>query len=232
MADPVNDLDEPILLTRPMNLHDPAQTKPWLTPLSFALKKLIANDVGFAQRVRELNGKTILLHIDGLDIHLYAIFQGNGITLSHELPVYIDNPDVSLRGRINDFIALAKQQRDGQSIGAGQVEIQGDLHTAQTVQNLFKEIDIDFEEIIARSTSDSFAYAVGSLVRRTVSNIRRGVLAIEQDVGEYVQYEKRLTPTACELTEFAQAVDELAIEVERLESRIRNFSRSVSSRAE
>ena len=209
----------------PMNQHASKNAKTWLSPLSFILKKLIASDESFASAVQTLAGKTILFHVDGLNIHLFASFHVGDITLSHELPSYVETADVSLRGRVKDFIALAKQQRDGQSMSAGQVEIQGDLHTAQAVQNLFKSVDLDLEEVLARATNDSFAYGVGSFVRRAARGVRQGLAALEQDLGEYIQYEKRLTPSASELDDFARAVDELAVDVDRLELRIEQFNK-------
>lgn len=207
-----------------MEQHANKNSKTWLSPLSFLLRKLIASDETFASAVQALAGKTILFHVDGLEIHLFATFHVGEITLSHELPSYVESADVSLRGRVKDFIALAKQQRDGQSMSAGQVEIQGDLHTAQAAQNLFKSVDLDLEEVLARATSDSFAYGVGSFVRRAARNTRQGLASLEQDLGEYIQYEKRLTPSASEIDNFVQAVDELAVDAERLELRIKQFS--------
>lgn len=199
---------------------------PWLLPLAFALKKLIANDEVFAAAVRDLNGKTILFHLQGLEILTFASFHDEEIVLNAELPLHLDGPHVTLRGRLKDFIALAKQQRSGQSVSAGQVEIQGDLHTAQAVQDLFKNVDIDFEQIIASATNDAFAFGVASFARRTFGKLAQGVQALEKDFGEYVQYEKRLTPDAIELEEFSAAVDELAVATERLELRIKQFTQA------
>ena len=210
-----------------MNQHRENIQGPWLTPLSFALKKLIANDEAFAEGVVTLYGKTILFDVQGLGVQVYATFQNNEIRLQHDLPLSVDKVDVVLNGRLKDFIALAKQQRNGQSMGAGQVEIQGDLQTAQAVQDLFKRVEIDFEEILARATSDAFAYGVGSIARRAFINVRQGIGALEKDFGEYLQYEKRLTPSADELNGFTRAVDELAVDVERLELRIKKLSQAL-----
>lgn len=195
-------------------------TLSWLSPLNYAIDRLMSADDLFAERVRELNGKTVLLHIDGLDLRIYASFHTTGVSLDQIKPSEIDKVDVTLRGKVKDFIALAKNQRAGQSMSAGQVEIQGDLHTAQRVQDLMRDVDIDLEEIIARATNDAFAYGLGSFARRSISGVRKGLQALEQDVGAYLQYEKQLTPSSQELSAFADEVDDLALAVERLESRI------------
>ncbi|MGR8948868.1 MAG: ubiquinone biosynthesis accessory factor UbiJ [Gammaproteobacteria bacterium] len=198
---------------------------PWLAPLNFAIERFIAADELLAQRVSELSGKTILFHIEGVDIQIYASFRENHVFLSRTMPIEVEKVDVSLRGKPKDFIALAKNQRSGQSLSAGQVEIQGEIHTAQRVQDLFEDIDIDFEQMLARATNDAFAYRVGSLARRGLSEIRKGLRSFEQDLGEFVQYEKRLTPSRDELVEFSQGVDDVALEVERLESKIRQLGK-------
>lgn len=196
------------------------KTFSWLSPLNYAIKRLLLVDELFAERARELSGNTVLLHVENIDIQIYASFRADGVFLDSVQPIEVEKVDVTLRGKVKDFVALAKNQRAGKSMSAGQVEIQGDLHTAQRVQDLFRDIEIDFEEVIARATNDSFAYGIGSFARRSIDGMRKGFQALEQDVGVYLQYEKQLTPTQDELSTFAKEVDDLALAVERLESRM------------
>lgn len=204
-----------------------------LSPIEYALNQVLLADENAAQEVFALEGKTILLHINGLNWETYLSFLHGKVSLSRECPQNEDdgmpaNVDVRLAGKIKDFIALAKNQREGESVSAGQVDIQGDLATAQRVQNLFRMMNIDLEEIVARATNDAFAYRLGRIASTSAKFIRDGLQGIEQDVGHYILHEKQLTPSNTELSDFSDHVDDVALRLDRLESRFQQWKRQRS----
>jgi ubiquinone biosynthesis accessory factor UbiJ len=207
-----------------------------LGPVEFAVNRLLSTDEKARTEILALDGKIILIGIDGLNIELFASFVFGRVMLSHEYPRGdLGNPanpskvDVQLRGKIKDFVALIKNQRDGESVSAGQVEIQGDLATAQRVQNLLRNLNVDIEEIVAQATSDAFAYRLGRVARSSFGLIKNGLKGLEEDIGNYMLYEKRVTPSQQELSDFAGRVDDVTLGVERLGSRIEKLLRTRAS---
>lgn len=209
-----------------------------LTPIEFAVNRLLSTDEKARIEISALDGKIVLIVIDGLNVKLYASFRAGHITLSDEYPQSSPgssppdpktNVDVQLRGKIKDFVALIKNQRDGESVSAGQVEIQGDLATAQRVQNLLRNLNIDIEEIVAQATSDAFAYRLGRAARNSFGLIKNGLKGLEQDIGNYMLYEKRVTPSPDELLDFAANVDDVTLRVERLGLRVEKLKRTHAS---
>ena len=205
-----------------------------LSPIEHALNRLLSSDENVSAEIFGLEGKTILLHIEGLDVETYIRFRHGRLLLSKDAPTSeLDDSkvtvDVKLTGRINDFIALAKNQRDGESVSAGQVDIQGDLATAQRVQNLIRSMHLDVEEIIAKATNDAFAYRVGRIANKGFNLIRDGLRGLEQDVGSYLLYEKQLTPSQQELLSFSKDVDDVVLRLDRVESRLQQLKRQRTS---
>ncbi|MEM7467354.1 MAG: SCP2 sterol-binding domain-containing protein [Pseudomonadota bacterium] len=182
---------------------------------------MIRRDEQMFEIAAQLEGKTVLLEIEGIGLNIYAYFSAAKLTLSRDLPDSVDAPDVTLSGKVQDFVALAKQRRDGRSMGAGQVEIQGELNTAQLVQDLLENAELDLEDLLAEFTNDAVAYRLSRFAREGFNRIKAGFDALEQDASEFIQYEQRLTPSSAELLAFSQEVDELALRVERLETRIK-----------
>lgn len=205
-----------------------------LSPIEYALNQLLKADEATIQEVFALEGKSVLLHINGLNAEIYLTFRYGKLSLSLDRPVNkIDGTevkiDVRLAGNIKDFIALAKNQRAGESVSAGQVDIQGDLATAQRVQNLFRTLNIDIEEIVAKATNDAFAYRLGRIASKGASIIRDGLRGLEQDVGHYVLHEKQLTPSSKELDDFSDNVDDVVLRLDRFESRLRQLVKKRTS---
>ena len=201
-----------------------------LSPIEQAVNRLLVSDEDASQEVYALDGKTILLSITGLNLEIYLTFRNGRVSLAKECPnkEFGEGPvkvDVQLSGKIKDFLALAKNQREGESVSAGQVDIQGDLATAQRVQNLFRNMHIDVEELVAKATNDAFAYRLGQVARKGFGFIRDGLKGIEQDVGSYVLYEKRVTPSRQELIDFTSDVDDIVLRVDRLDSRLQQLKR-------
>lgn len=223
-----------------MTNNNTFEQKLWtlLSPIEYAVNQLLKNDEATIQEIFALEGKTVLLHIDGLNLETYLRFRYGKLSLSLEHPINeIDGTkaqiDVRLAGKVKDFIALVKNQRDGESVSAGRVDIQGDLATAQRVQNLCRTMHIDVEEIVAKATNDAFAYRLGRIANQGASFLRDGLKGLEKDVGHYVLYEKQLTPSSEELSDFSDKVDELVLRLDRFESRLRQMmqQRATGARA-
>lgn len=205
-----------------------------LSPIEHAVNQLLALDENVSQEIHALDGKTILLCISGLNLELYLTFRNGRVSLTRQCPEKEIGGGpatvaVQLSGKVKDFLALAKNQREGESVSAGQVDIQGDLATAQRVQNLFRNSHIDVEEIVAKATSDAFAYRLGRVARTGFGLIRDGLKGIEQDVGNYILYEKRATPSQQELVDFTSDVDDIVLRFDRLQSRLQQLKREGAS---
>ena len=135
-------------------------------------------------------------------------------------------PDVTIGGRPADFIALARANQRGESIGAGRIEIQGDLAVAQEVQALLAELDIDWEEWLAGRFGDVAAHRLGRVVRGALAFGQRRQRDFEQDVADYLRHELMIVPRADELARYGRAVYELADAVERVEARLLRLRRA------
>lgn len=198
----------------------PVDKPSFLRPIELAINHALQFDPESLKEIEALHEKTIEIRLRNSDRVIFAHFKHAKVYLNTQ---YEGSVAVRLEGSMGDFLALAKQRRDGQSVGAGQVEIQGDLGTAQRVQNLLRDLDIDFEEMLARSTSDIFAYRAGQVVKSGMRWLSDSVNGLEKDFGEYMLYEKHAIPTAEELAKFSDEVDAVVLRLERVESRIQQL---------
>jgi len=190
--------------------------------LSYLLNRAIRLDEKTQYRLLELGNCSIAFKLRGTEAAILVTVNAGVVFLSRG---HRSKPDVQIEGGIGDFIAMAKTQRDGTTLAAGQVEIQGDLATAQLIQNVIAEASFDLEEIIAERTGDVVARQIGRGVRGGIGWARATKAVLERDIGEYLLYEQRMVPTEREIEHFVQDGAAMAAGVERLNARISRIRR-------
>ena len=189
--------------------------------ISRAVSELLMSDDGAAERLSGLDGRVVALRIKNTDLSTFVAPSAKGIRL---LEKYEGPVDVQVTGRIGDFIAYARASKRGDSIGAGRIEISGDLATAQSVQALLSELQIDWEDILSRTIGDVAAHQAGRLFRSLASFGRKTSEHLEQDLSEYLQIEAHVLPRRRDVDRLYRAVFILTDDVDRFEARVRNFA--------
>ena len=190
---------------------------------SRALNELLRSDDNAMEKLQQLDGRIVAICLRDTNLVAYAAPHTDGIELlrSHE-----GDADVRVTGRTADFIAYARASKRGDSIGAGRIEISGDLSTAQCVQALLSELRIDWEEILSRFIGDVGAHQSGRVFRALNEWRTTAAARFEEDIVEYLQIEARMLPTRRDTERSEHAVFTLADDVDRLEARIRRFEKN------
>jgi ubiquinone biosynthesis accessory factor UbiJ len=120
--------------------------------LSVAVSRLLKTNTDTATRLAALDGRVIEIALRDSARSAFALPGAHGVHLrrAHDGPVA-----VKVSGRIADFIAYARASRRGDSLGAGRIEIAGDLAVAQQVQALLADLKIDWEELLSHAIGDA-----------------------------------------------------------------------------
>ena len=188
--------------------------------LSVALSRLLNTNPDTATRLAALEGRVIEVALRDSARSAFALPGAHGVHLRrrHDGPVA-----VKVSGRIADFVAYARASRRGDSLGAGRIEIAGDLAVAQQVQALLAELKIDWEELLARAIGDVPAHQVGRATRAVFALGREALAKLERDTADYLNHESQLLPRREDLDQFGRAVFVLADDVDRLEARLQRL---------
>ncbi len=188
--------------------------------VSAALSRLLRTDPDTAARLATLEGSVIEIALRDSARSAYALPGAHGVTLKrrHEGVVA-----VKVSGRVADFLAYARASRRGDSLGAGRIEIAGDLAIAQQVQGLLGELSIDWEELLSRTIGDVPAHQVGRAARAVFALGKQALAKLERDAADYLKHESRLLVSRQALEQFGRAVFTLADDVDRLEARLKRL---------
>jgi len=89
------------------------------------------------------------------------------------------------------------------------VTIRGDVETGQRFKAILDQLDLDWEEPLARLIGDIPAHRLGKLVRSTTDWARQALETLGRNTAEYLEYEARALATREDVAEFVADVDRL-----------------------
>lgn len=162
-------------------------------------------------------GKTIHLEIINL-LSLTFKIQSDGLVLADEaLP---SQYHTILSGRLSDFM-LASRPNNTAIVQNG-LTLKGDLHCARDFDACLKHMDLDWEGFFADKIGDNAAVALSTFFKKTRRYIKDMVQTRAVDAVYFVQDEKPLVPLKPEVEAFYNDVDQLKLDVERFEAKLKS----------
>lgn len=188
-----------------------------LAVLEQTINKVLAFDPEGARRLAAMQGRVILIELEGFGTRFYLL------PGSHDLQLfgsYAAEPDCTLRGTPLALARMGLSEQRTDALFAGEVMVEGDTGLAQQFGDAIMGLDIDWEEQLARLTGDTVAHQLGGLTRSAYDWGRRSTDSLTLTIKEYLQEEGRLVPTETEVQELIAHVDTLRDDVERLAARI------------
>lgn len=191
--------------------------------LETALNRLLALDEQSARRRQPLHGKVLQLELRELQ-PFWLVFSPSQVDL---LTRYEGQPDATIRLTLSALPRLRDPNQLTPLIREGKVDLSGDTSLCNQFAQLFSELQIDWEEQLARYTGDVVAHTLCRGVRQLGHTLQQQGELLRQDLAEYLTEELRLAPGPLEVACFCDDVDELkrrfdatALRLEKLAHRI------------
>ena len=186
--------------------------------LEKALNRCLNLDPFIGGHLQGLHGKTIEVALADSELSLLVVFLSDGVRI--EPAASETNPDARLGGSIPAFITMVADIREAKPVFGSAISISGDVEVVQKLKSLLSELEMDWEEQLARWVGDSAAHGLGLVFKSLHAWARDTSRVFWLDVGEYLAEETRLLPHADEVTAYLEEVDEVRDDVERLSVRV------------
>ena len=177
------------------------------------VNKVLSLDEETMKSMATLEGKVIEIRVLNTGIRLFILPSGEKIKLASQFEGEID---VAIKGTASGLLGMVTAEK----IGAGNIEINGNVGLAQRFQSILINMDIDWEEYLSQFVGDIAAHKVGSFLRGVSRFAKETGKTIGMDISEYLRYEKAVLLDKSELDEFSHAVDKIRNDVERLHKRM------------
>lgn len=190
--------------------------------LEKVVNQYIKCDSDYTHFLAPLADKIICVNISQPPLTLHLEFSAEAITFSNHC--YIE-PDCTMNGESFNFLKLALNKNA--AITASGISIKGDTQVAQSFAYLCRNINIDWEEMLANVVGDNLAHTAGNAARQAASMGRECSSKIRTDVQEFLHHESKAFPTRIEVNKFLDKIDTLRHDVDRLTIRFKELKRKL-----
>lgn len=194
-----------------------------LQPLTLSLNRLLSLDPESAERMKDLDGRTVAIHLTAPELRIHVGFQASTVTLAQAPAEQTATPDAAIAGTPGALLALARDPERGGT----DVAFSGDLGLVRDLRTLLARLDPDLEEPLAQLLGDMPAHKLGNAARDLTDWLTKTRQAAEAGLAEYLTEERRELPTAVETEQFLTDVDRLREDADRLDARLRQLERRV-----
>lgn len=189
-----------------------------LSLLESALNHALQLDPYLPPQLQAFDRKVVQIIIQPLQISFYMRFYQQRIELWSEY----DHPaDVMIYssplGLIRLSVLPASQAR---SLFNQDIQMEGDVALGQAIKQVMDSMQIDWEGHLARFTGDRVAYQMGRVARGLKHRVQNTLHSLKVQSANYINEEIHLGVGREEVEDFCQDVDDLRLDVERLEARV------------
>ena len=189
-----------------------------LSALEKALNHCLSLDPYVGRHLEILGGQSIEIALDDSSLSIIVTLGPDRVSIG---PATNEStPDARLSGSIPAFVKMFAEIREAKPVYGSAVSISGDVEVVQKLRRLLTELEIDWEEHLARWVGDGAAHGLGLVLKSVHAWARDTHRIFWLDLGEYLAEETRLLPRADEVASYLADVDEVRDEVERLSVRV------------
>lgn len=187
------------------------------------LNKALALDFASKNKLTRLSGTTIAIKSTNPKSSLVISVHQQGLSLSPVITDITEKTDAEISGSAQELIKLLFANEKGDVIRNKQIQLKGDITSIQDLQNIFLELDIDWQYQLSKFIGDVPTQTLSDGMDLVKAFINKSTLSLKTNIDEYVHEEAKLLPSTNELENFYQRIDALRLRLDRSQARINNF---------
>ena len=210
-----------------MSLKDQSRTPGLLSATALATVERAINTAlraapDTAAKLAVHTGRLVAVEVTLPPLSVYALIVEDGVELYHRSDA---QADITIQGSPVDIAAQLLNWKTRPSVIGGPVRIEGNRELLQELQQLALQLDIDWGALLEPITGSELAQQLDYGARRFFGWARETATRLVEQIGDYASNESALMPSRRERYEFGQDIDELRMDVDRLEARIQQLRR-------
>lgn len=163
-----------------------------------------------------------IIHIECTDwqISFYLIASKTGLHFEKKTPGHID---VTLKSTLSNFLQLLSKGVDTAALFQHPIDISGNTHTIEILRDVFKQLNIEWEEELSHFIGDALAHKVCFYTKEVNDIAKNTEQKLKMNLQEYLHFEAKLLPTKTQIESFYTDIATLKNDVDRLEARIQEM---------
>lgn len=188
---------------------------PLIRLFNFVLHQALKLDGDSIGRIKALDGKSLAIDILGFPGLIYLHFDAEQMLVSFTTQ---REPNTTIKG---PPFSLLRSAFSGEF--SANIKMQGEIELARQVQQLFRLLEIDWEEGLSNIFGDIIAHQIGNMIRDAKFAARQVQYGAARQFQEWFHEFAEVSPYRFELASYVSEVSGVRADVDRLEQRIKRL---------
>jgi ubiquinone biosynthesis protein UbiJ len=177
-------------------------------------------------RMRPLTGKVIAVECASPALHLFILPSDEGLLLAAQ---WAADADCTLRAPASSLLHLALSKDKTAVLHGPQVDLEGDSHVLMELAAILQDLELDWEFELSRWIGPVATTLIAGHVRSRANWYQHGFASLNQNLAEYLSEEARTLVGEREAQARFNELDQLKLDLDRLEARVERLSRSLNT---
>lgn len=197
--------------------------------LEGAINAALAYDPGTRQRLRQWQGKSLLLRVQKPDINIGVRLLTEGLTIAFypntEAESLQRESDALISGSASDMLTLAQSQ--AKTLAGSGVLARGDLNFLEDLMAIARDIDIDWADALNHAFGDHAGSVLAQPIKK-LGSLRTFAGTSKSTLERYIKDELHLIPHHNEFLQQQTALREVRSDVARLEAKVAQLKMAIT----
>ena len=197
-----------------------------LASVESGVNRILRLDSTALARMRPLTGKVIAVECASPALHLFILPSDEGLLLAAQ---WAADADCTLRAPASSLLHLALSKDKTAVLHGPQVDLEGDSHVLMELAAILQDLELDWEFELSRWIGPVATALIAGRVRSRASWYQHGFASLNQNLAEYLSEEARTLVGEREAQARFAELDQLKLDLDRLEARVERLSRSLNT---
>ncbi|AOZ13273.1 MULTISPECIES: ubiquinone biosynthesis accessory factor UbiJ [Pseudomonas] len=197
-----------------------------LASVESGVNRILRLDSTALARMRPLTGKVIAVECASPALHLFILPSDEGLLLAAQ---WAADADCTLRAPASSLLHLALSKDKTAVLHGPQVDLEGDSHVLMELAAILQDLELDWEFELSRWIGPVATALIAGHVRSRANWYQHGFASLNQNLAEYLSEEARTLVGEREAQARFNELDQLKLDLDRLEARVERLSRSLNT---
>ena len=197
-----------------------------LASVENGVNRILRLDSTAMARLQPLTGKVIAVECAAPPLQLFILPSDEGLLLATQ---WAADADCTLRAPASSLLRLVLNKDKTAVLHSPEVDLEGDSHALMALAQVLQDLELDWEYELSRWLGPVATALIGGHLRSRANWYQQGFASLNQNLAEYLSEEARTLVGEREAQARFDELDQLKLDLDRLEARFERLGRSLNS---
>ena len=197
-----------------------------LASVETGVNRILRLDSTAMARLQPLTGKVFAVECAAPPLQLFFLPSDEGLLLATQ---WAAEPDCTLRAPATSLLRLALSKDKSTILHSPEVELEGDSAVLMELAAVLQDLELDWEYELSNWIGPVATALSSGHLRSRANWYQQGFASLNQNLAEYLSEEARTLVGEREAQARFDELDQIKLDLDRLEARCERLSRSLNS---